>query len=154
MSAAPTAPGPQPATRPLDRRFPPVTEIAVGALICVVSGGVYLAAQLPHRPPLAPAVALLAVAAALVGINIVTLTRLRDFAWPTFFRVGRWTLLVYTIVAGMLEYVFVYDGTRGSVLAVLTGMLAVFAVDIPTILAFTVARFQDVRPGGTTFADR
>lgn len=146
MSAEPAATRQEAATRPADRRLPPVAEVAVAALICVVTGGVYLAANLPHPPPLAPAVGLLAAAAVLVVANIVTLVRLRDFAWPTFFQVGRWTLLVYVIVAGMLEYVFLYDGTRGAVLGVLTGMLVVFAVDIPTILAFTVARFQDV-PG-------
>jgi hypothetical protein len=55
-------------------------------------------------------------------------------------------LLAYLIEAGMLEYVFVLDHTRGSVLVVLTLMLAIFAVTIPMLLAFTVARYQPVQP--------
>ena len=43
----------------------------------------------------------------------------------------------------MLEYVFVLDHTRGTMLVVLTSMLIVFAVDIPTLFAFTVALYQD-----------
>jgi hypothetical protein len=42
----------------------------------------------------------------------------------------------------MLEYVFVLDGTRGSTLVVMTVMLAIFAVDVPVLLAFSVARYQ------------
>jgi hypothetical protein len=47
------------------------------------------------------------------------------------------------VIAGMLEYVFVYDHTRGTQLLILSLMLAVFAVDIPLLLGFSVARFQD-----------
>jgi hypothetical protein len=39
--------------------------------------------------------------------------------------------------------VFIYDHTRGSQLVILTAMLAVFAVNIPLLLGFSVARFQD-----------
>ena len=46
----------------------------------------------------------------------------------------------------MLEFVFVLDGTRGTMLVVLTLMLAFFAVDIPLILAFSVARSETVSP--------
>jgi hypothetical protein len=51
----------------------------------------------------------------------------------------------------MLEFVFVLDHTRGAVLVVLSLMLVVFAVDIPVVLAFSVARYQEPpggRPGG------
>ena len=43
---------------------------------------------------------------------------------------------------------FVKDGTRGGVLVVLTLSLAVFAVHVPLLIGFTVARFQplDGRP--------
>ncbi|HEY2428783.1 MAG TPA: hypothetical protein VGI06_07630, partial [Acidimicrobiales bacterium] len=74
--------------------------------------------------------------------NVVSLSRLRSFAWATFFLVGKWALVAYLVIAGMLEYVFVLDHTRGSVLVVLTLMLAVFAVNIPLLLAFSVARYQ------------
>ena len=40
------------------------------------------------------------------------------------------------------EYVFVKDGTRGGVLAILTCSLVVFAVHVPLLIGFTVARYQ------------
>ncbi len=126
---------------PAERRLPPVTEIAVAALTLIVVGGVYLAANIPAHVTLAPAIALLAAAVVLLVANAVLLSRAEGFAWGRFFTVLRWSLLAYVVIAGMLEYVFIYDGVRGSTLAVLTGMLAVFALDVPMILAFTVARY-------------
>jgi len=41
--------------------------------------------------------------------------------------------------------VFVYDHTPGSTLGVLIATLVVFAVDVPLVLAFTVAWFQQDR---------
>jgi membrane-bound acyltransferase YfiQ involved in biofilm formation len=125
-----------------DRRLPPVTEIAVASLALIVAGGIYLAAHLPDNAPLAPAIALLAGAAALTMVNVLALARVRELAWEPFLLVARWTVLAYIVIAGMLEYVFVIDGTRGSQLLVLSLMLVVFAVDIPIILAFSVARYQ------------
>lgn len=55
---------------------------------------------------------------------------------------GRYALLAYLVIAGMLEYVFVLDHTRGATLVVLTLMLVIYAVDIPVLLAFSVARYQ------------
>jgi hypothetical protein len=126
-----------------DRVLPPVIEIAVGSLALIVAGGIYLAAFLPDNAPLPPAIGLLAGSATLMLINVFALARVREFAWGQFLTVARWTLLAYLVIAGMLEYVFVIDGTRGSQLLVLSVMLAVFAVDIPLILAFSVARYQD-----------
>ena len=77
------------------------------------------------------------------GQGYVALSRVREFAWRTFFTVGGWVLLAYAVIAGMLEFVFVLDQTRGAVLLVLSLMLLVFAVDIPIVLAFSVARHQD-----------
>jgi uncharacterized membrane protein (DUF4010 family) len=70
------------------------------------------------------------------------LARVRDFAWHTFFVVAGWTLAAYVVIAGMLEFVFVLDHTRGGLLVVLTLILAVFAVDVPLLLGFSVARYQ------------
>jgi uncharacterized membrane protein len=47
------------------------------------------------------------------------------------------------VIAGMLEYVFVYDHTRGTQLVILSLMLFVFALNIPMLLGFSVARFQE-----------
>jgi hypothetical protein len=124
--------------------LPPISEVAVVVIALVVTGGIYLAAYLPRRAPLGPAFGLLAAAAALLAWNVVSLSRLKSFAWGTFVLVGRWALLAYLVIAGMLEYVFVLDHTRGSILVVLTLMLAIFAVNIPLLLAFSVARYQPV----------
>ena len=48
------------------------------------------------------------------------------------------------MIAGMLMYTFVYDRLPSGQLALLVATLAVFAVDIPMMLAFSVARYQPV----------
>jgi hypothetical protein len=121
-----------------------VTEIATGVLVLIVVGGIYMASYLPRHAPLGVPIGLLCGAGVLIAVDLVLLVRLKSFAWATFFKVWRWAILAYCVVAGMLEYVFVYDGTRGGVLVVLTLMLVVFASIVPTIIAFTVARFQAV----------
>ncbi|MDA8266242.1 MAG: hypothetical protein M0T79_13035 [Actinomycetota bacterium] len=131
--------------RLLDRKLPPVAEMAVGAMALVVVGGIYLASHLPKAAPLGPAVGLLAAAGALLLADVAVVSRISDFAWDAFFKVGGWALLAYVVIAGMLEYVFVLDHTRGSILVVITLMLLVFALAIPLLMAFSVARYQ--RPG-------
>jgi hypothetical protein len=126
------------------RRLPPVAELAVASMALVIAGGVYMAAHLPRRPPLMLAEVLACLAAALVFTNVALLLRLESFAWASFFLVVRWALLAYMVIAGMLEFVFVYDGTRGASLVLMTCMLAIFAVDIPVLLGFSVARYQQV----------
>lgn len=127
------------------RRLPPVAELAVATLVLIVVGGIYLAAEMQAGASLAPAIVLLAAAAVLLLVNLAMLSRAAPFAWRRFRVVAGWTLAAYVVIAGMLEYVFVYDGVRGGTLAVLSGMLVVFAVDVPLILAFTVARFASDR---------
>ena len=126
------------------RRLPPIIPVAVTSMALVIVGVIYLAAYLPDTAPLAPAVGLLIAASALLVANVVMLARMRRFAWDRFFAVWEWTLLAYVIIAGMLEYVFVLDGMRGSLLAVMTMMLVVFTLDIPILLGFSVARFKAV----------
>jgi len=123
--------------------LPPVTEVGVGALALVVIGGIYLSASYPRRVSLLLPTILAVVAGLMVIFNIVGLARSKALSRATFFKVGKWTLLAYVIVAGMLEYVFIFDGTRGNALILLTSMLVVFAVDVPTIISFTVARYHD-----------
>ena len=123
-------------------RLPPVTPLALAALTLVIAGGIDLAAHLPHPAPLGPPVAALAAAAAALLAAVAVLARVRDFAWRTFFLVGAWALAAYLVIAGMLEFVFVLDHTPGSLLIVLTLMLAIYAVNVPLLLAFSVARYQ------------
>jgi hypothetical protein len=46
------------------------------------------------------------------------------------------------VIAGMIEFAFVYDHTRGAQLAVMSAMLALFMLNVPVLIAFTVARYQ------------
>jgi len=126
----------------LQRRLPPVAELAVGSVSLMLAGGVYLAAHLPKPPPLGPAVGLLIAGGALTVAALALLSRIRPFAWGTFFLVARWALLAYALIAAILAFVFVFDHTRGATLVVLMLTLVVFALDVPVIIAFTVARYQ------------
>ena len=127
----------------IERRLPPITEVAVATMILIVIGGIYMAAQIPGDVSLALPWALVAVSGVLVVANVAALGRIRLFAWRIFGIVFGWALLAYLVIAGMIEYAFVTDGTRGAPLVVLSLMLLVYAVDIPLILAFSVARYQE-----------
>ena len=138
-------PGPAPV---VDRRLPPIAELTVMSLILMLTGGIYLASYLPRQPALGPAIAL-AVGGGLLTITAtVLLSRIRPFAWNIFFLVGRWALMAYAVVAGMLAFVFIYDHTSGTTLAILVFALAVFAIDVPMIIAFTVARYDQTHETG------
>ena len=127
----------------LERGLPPIAALVVVSLALMLSGGVYLAAHLPSPPPLAPAIGLLAAGAALTVVALVFLVRVRPFAWDTFFLVARWAVLAYLVIAGLLGFVFVFDHTKGATLVVLILTLVVFALDVPTVIAFTVARYEE-----------
>jgi hypothetical protein len=126
------------------RRLPPVAEIAVAAMALIIIGGITLASRLPRPAPLPLLVALLAAAAVLVLADVALLARLREFAWPVFFQVAKWSLLAYSVMYGILEFTFVYDHVAGSTLVVLTLMLVVIAVDVPMLFGFSVARYAEV----------
>jgi hypothetical protein len=125
------------------RRLPPVAELSVVSMALVISGGIYLVAHLPQRAPLGPAVGLLAAAGVLLVANAALVSSLRPFAWRVFFQVAGWVLVAYLVIGGMLEFTFIFDDTRGALLVVLTLSLLVFALDIPILLGFSVARYQD-----------
>jgi peptidoglycan/LPS O-acetylase OafA/YrhL len=124
------------------RPLPPVTQVAVVSMALVIAGGIFMAAHMPAHAPLTLPVVCMALAAVLVVVNVAQLGRLRDFSWSTFYLVAKWSLVAYLAITGMLEYVFVLDGTRGTTLVVMTVMLALFALDVPMLLAFSVARYQ------------
>ncbi|HKU59069.1 MAG TPA: hypothetical protein VJP39_05615 [Gaiellaceae bacterium] len=125
-----------------ERRLPPSTQIGAASMAFIAIGVIYLAAYLPKRAPLWFAAVCLAIAAALVAVNLVLIWRTANFARWRFVQVMRWGLLGYLVVAGMLEYTFLYDHTRGAVLAIMTGMLILFMVNVPLLMAFTVARYE------------
>jgi hypothetical protein len=125
-----------------DRKLPPVTEVAIASMALIVIGGIWIASHLPKHVPLGPPAILLAASAGLIIVNVVSLTRVPDFNWPAFFAVAKWAGLAYAITAGLLEWVFVKDGTSGGQLVVLTLSLVVYAVHVPLLIGFTVARYQ------------
>lgn len=144
MSGEPASSG---AVAPPERRLPPIAEAAIAAMALALVGAIYLASYLPDRPPFGPAIGLLAAAGVLLLACVVMLSRLRGFAWGTFFVVCRWSVVGYLVIAGMLEYVFVRNDTRGTPLVLMTLMLALYAVAVPLLFAFSVAKYQ--RAGGT-----
>ena len=111
-------------------------------MVLVIIGGIYMAANLPGSISLVPAVVLLVLAIVVLLVDVVLLVRLDDFAWGTFRLVAGWALIAYLVIAGMIGYAFIYDGTRGNALIVLIGMLGVFAIAVPLLLGFSVARYQ------------
>jgi hypothetical protein len=126
--------------------YPPAAELATVSLALVVVGGVFMASYFPTRPPLALPIVLVAISSLLLGGAIVLLARWRGFAWAAFSLVARWALLAYVISAGMIEFSFVRNHASGAPLLVVSLMLVLFAVDVPLIIAVTVARYQSSRP--------
>jgi hypothetical protein len=128
-----------------DRRLPPVTEVGMLSLALIVAGGIYLSAHLPKHVPLAPAIVLLGLSATLLAGNLLALSRVEGFAWGRFVDIAKWALLAYGITAGLIEFAFVHNHLRGAPLVVLSLSLIVYAVHVPMLIGFTVARYADTR---------
>jgi hypothetical protein len=105
---------------------------------------IFNAAYLPKHAPTSVAVLILVVAAALEATNLFLVSRIENFAWDRFKQVAGWFLLAYAVIAGMIEYAFIYDHTRGTQLVILTLMLVLFMLNVPVLAAFTVARYERV----------
>jgi hypothetical protein len=125
-----------------ERRLPPVTALGMFSLALVLAGGIYLSAHLPEHVPLGPAVALLAASVLVLAVNVIALSRVEGFPWGRFFAVAKWALLAYATISAMIEYVFLRNSTSGGPLVVLTLSLVVFAVNVPLLIGFTVARYD------------
>lgn len=122
------------------RTFPPALELVMLSLAAVVIGGITMASYAPRRPALVLPVILLIIGALALVSGFALLTRVPDFAWSTFRRFGRWALLAYVVSAGLIEFAFVRNHTRGAPLVVVTLMLVVFALDVAMLIAGTVAK--------------
>jgi hypothetical protein len=125
-----------------ESNLPPVTQLAMASLALIVIGGIDLSAHLPGHVSLVPPTILLVCSAGLFALNLGLLARAKNFAWERFFAVGRWALLAYVVIAGLIEYAFLQDHVRGGALVVLTLSLVVFALHVPTLVGFTVARYE------------
>ena len=126
-----------------ERRLPPVTQIGMVSLALIVAGGIYLAAHIPGHVPLGPPVALLAASALLLLGNLLALALSEGFPWRRFLQVAKWAFLAYAISAALIEYAFVRNDLSGGPLIVLSLSLVVYAVHVPVLIGFTVARYHD-----------
>jgi hypothetical protein len=126
-----------------ERRLPPVTQLGMLSLAMIVAGGIYLSSHIPNHVSLAPAVVLLCASAALLAGNLAALARVQSFPWERFFAIARWAFLAYLIIAAMIEYAFLRNNLSGGPLVVMTLSLLVFAVHVPVLISFTVARFDE-----------
>ena len=126
--------------------YPRFTELGMASLALIVIGGIYLASHLPRHVPLGPAIGLLIASVAVLSFNLFSLTRVKNLAWERFFYVAKWALLAYLITAGIIEYAFLHDHVSGGALVVLTLSLLVYAAQVPTLIAFTVARYAEPEP--------
>jgi hypothetical protein len=124
-------------------RLPPVTQVGMFSLALIVAAGIYLSAHLPQHVSLGPAIALLSASALLLAGNLAALARVPGFPWRRFFEIARWALVAYLLIAGMIEYAFLRNNLSGGPLIVLTLALVVFAVHVPVLIGFTVARYAD-----------
>jgi hypothetical protein len=123
-------------------KLPPFTQIGMASLALIVAGGIYLSSHLPQHVPLGPAVALLIASALLLSANLFSLSHVGEFAWGRFFQIAKWALLAYAFTAALIEYAFLKDHISGGPLVVLTLSLIIYALQVPTLIAFTVARFE------------
>jgi hypothetical protein len=125
------------------KNLPPVTQLAMVSLSLLVAAGIYMAANISGAASLTLPVVLLACSTLLLVINFALLSRAKDFDWAGFFAVAKWALVAYAVISGVILYTFLHDGLSGDPLAVLTAALVLFALHVPLLIGFTVARFGD-----------
>jgi hypothetical protein len=126
-----------------EHSYPPVGWLSTGALAMVIVGGILMASYAPRKAPLGVATALLVAGALLLLGAGVLLVSLKDFSRATFFKVFKWAIFADLVTAAMIEFAFVRDHTNGASLLIVTCMLAVFTLSVPTTIAFTVARYAE-----------
>ncbi len=76
----------------------------------------------------------------------MSLTRVDGFPWDRFFAVARWALLAYCITAGLIAFVFIRNHVSGATLVILLLSLVVYALQVPVLIGFTVARYYEPEP--------
>ena len=125
-----------------NRPMPPIDLACMLTMTLVVIAGVFMVAHLPDEVPLIPPILLVGAACSTLLWSVLTLWQLKDFAWDSFFLVAKCALAAYVVISGMLEFVFIHNHTPGDILALLTASLAIFAVNVPLLLGYSVARYQ------------
>ena len=124
-----------------DPGLPPVTQLAMGSLALVLTGGIYMVATFTSGPSYAIPTVLLAASALLWVVSLFLLSQHRGFAWPVFRQVAGWALLAYAVIAATIEFSFIHTHVSGTPLLLLSLMLVMFAFDVPLSIGFTTARF-------------
>ncbi len=124
------------------RKLPPIAEVAVVTMALVVIGGTFIAGHIPDKVPLLLPTILAIAAAVLLVFNLYQVSTLKQFAWGVFKQVYGWSLVGYGVIAGLLMFVFLRDDIPGDVMTFLIAMLVIFAINIPLLFAFSVARYQ------------
>jgi hypothetical protein len=123
-------------------KLPPCDLLSVISLSFVIIGGIYMTSYMPEKPPLLGAITLLVVSAAIFLVNSILLVSRLNLIGHVFFKVAKWIVIVETIISAMLAYVFIYDGVRSTTLVILLMFLVLFALNIPIIVSYTVAKTQ------------
>jgi hypothetical protein len=124
------------------RRLPEPSVIAVASIVLVFFTIGTLASYLPRRAPLAATVTLLTLAVFVGLVAVWGLVVGRTFAWSSFTVVAKPALVAVATAAGFIEFAFLYDKTRGSSLAILTTGLVLIVIELPLLLAYSVARHE------------
>ena len=124
------------------RKLPPISEVAIATMALVIIGGTYIAAHIPDDVPLVIPTLLAIAAAALLVANIYLLSTIKPVAWGVFKQVFGWSLVGYGVISALLMFVFIRDDIPGDVMTFLIAMLVIFAVNIPLLFGFSVARYQ------------
>ncbi|HVW18332.1 MAG TPA: hypothetical protein VHB30_08795 [Solirubrobacteraceae bacterium] len=122
------------------RREPPVLALGVGALVLILIGTIYQVSHLPRSVPLTLPWILVIASGVLLLTAYASVRLVEGFAWSRFLTVGRWLILVYGVLAGLIEYTFIRNHTRGGPLLVLTLSIAIFWLTVPLLISYTVAR--------------
>jgi uncharacterized membrane protein YoaK (UPF0700 family) len=107
-------------------RTPP--GVALVSLACAAAGVIVVASYVPRRSPLAAPLVLVLAAGVLCLAAVVRGRRLVAGS------IARPTLVAAAVAVGFLELVFVYDGTRGAPLTLLTAALVLVALDLPLLI--------------------
>jgi len=125
-----------------DTTFSLVVPGTIASIVCAFLSVGIIAAYLPRHVSLAWPVAFLIASVVFLAVAVVALARRRNVAWERFRTVAKWVLILTGIFAAMAEFMFIYDRTPGTTLAILTAVLILSAVDIPVLLGFSVARHE------------
>ncbi len=120
----------------------PIATLIVVSIALVFGSAVYLGAYFPRTAPLVLPSLLVVLAGLCLGLAVALLRRLQPFAWWRFRQVAGWVLLAYLVIGGLLEFVTVSDGARGDLLLLASATLVLFALDVPILLGYSVARYQ------------